>query len=112
MPQCFSMNSVVVNKRGADRIRKGHLWIYRGDVAEPEDVAGGSIVSVRDPQGNFIGQALFSDRSEITLRFLTQSEAPVDREWWRRGIREAASRRRGIISGTNAYRLIYSEGDL
>jgi len=106
------MNSVIVHKRGADRIRKGHLWIYRSDVCEPQGVAGGSIVSVRDPQGNFIGQALFSDRSEITLRLLTQSDAPVDREWWRRRIREAASRRRRIISETNAYRLIYSEGDL
>ena len=106
------MNSVIVNKRGADRIRKGHLWIYRSDVAEPQGVAGGSIVSVRDPHGNFIGQALFSDRSEITLRLLTQSDAPVDREWWRRRIREAASRRQRIISETNAYRLIYSEGDL
>ena len=106
------MTNVTVNKRGADRIRKGHLWIYRSDVAEPQDVAGGSIVSVRDPHGNFVGQALFSDRSEITLRLLTQSEAPVDREWWRQRIREAASRRRPFVSETNAYRLIYSEGDL
>ena len=106
------MNSVIVNKRGADRVRKGHLWIYRSDTTEPQGVAGGSIVSVRDPHGNFIGQALFSDRSEITLRLLTQSPEPIDREWWRRRIREAASRRRRIVSQANAYRLVYSEGDL
>jgi 23S rRNA (cytosine1962-C5)-methyltransferase len=106
------MNNITVNKRGADRIRHGHLWIYRSDVLEPQDVAGGSIVSVRGPQGNFIGQALFSDRSEITLRLLTQSDETIDREWWRRRVREAVARRQHIISETNAYRLIYSEGDL
>lgn len=106
------MDSVIVNKRGANRIRNGHLWVYRSDVAEPQGVAGGSVVAVLDPHANFIGQALFSDRSEITLRLLTQSEAPIDREWWRRRIREAAARRRRIVSHANAYRLVYSEGDL
>jgi 23S rRNA (cytosine1962-C5)-methyltransferase len=106
------MNNVIVNKRGADRIRHGHLWIYRSDVAEPQDIPGGAIVAVRDPRGNFVGQALFSDRSEITLRLLTQSEETIDREWWRRRILEAAARRRHIAAETNAYRLIYSEGDL
>lgn len=100
----------VVNKRGADRIRQGHLWIYRSDVVTV-DAVGGSIVSVKDERGNFVGQALFSDASQIALRFLTQSNEEIDREWWRRRIREAAERRH-IAPETNAYRLIYSEGDL
>src|SRR5687767_7845937 len=104
------MQTVKVNKRGADRVRKGHLWIYRSDVVEVA-AAGGSVVKVTDERGNPIGQALFSDASQIALRFLTQSSEAIDREWWRRRIREAAARR-NITSDTNAYRLIYSEGDL
>jgi len=105
------MNTATVNKRGADRVRHGHLWIYRSDVvnAEPD---GGSIVTVLDPHGNSIGQALYSDASQIALRFLTQSNEVIDRDWWRRRIREAAARRKSIPADTNAYRLIYSEGDL
>jgi 23S rRNA (cytosine1962-C5)-methyltransferase len=106
------MTNVTVNKRGADRVRQGHLWIYRSDVTAATDVAGGKIVSIRDQRGNFIGQALFSDRSEITLRLLTQSDEVIDREWWRGRIRAAANRRRAVRANTNAYRLIYSEGDL
>jgi 23S rRNA (cytosine1962-C5)-methyltransferase len=106
------MNSVIVNKRGADRVRKGHLWIYRSDIVDNGDVAGGSVVSVSDPRGNFVGQALFSDRSEISLRLLTQLDETIDSEWWRRRIREAAARRRRIVADSNAYRLVYSEGDL
>ena len=106
------MNIVIVNKRGADRIRGGHLWIYRSDVVKAGDVAGGSIVTVRDQNRNFIGQAFYSDSSQIALRFLTQTEDAIDRDWWRRRIHEAAARRSSIGPDTNAYRLIYSEGDL
>ncbi len=106
------MDNVRVTKRGADRFRDGHLWIYRSDVTDAGGLAGGSVVRVNDPHGNLVGQALFSNASEIALRLLTQSDATIDREWWRGRIREAADRRERIVSGTNAYRLISSEGDL
>src|SRR6185312_16417316 len=104
------MNTARVNKKGADRVRQGHLWIYRSDVIAV-DADGGTVVSVKDERGNFIGQALCSDSSQIALRFLTQGDEEIDREWWRRRI-IAAAERRHIPSDTNAYRLIYSEGDL
>lgn len=106
------MHTVTVTKRGADRLRHGHLWIYRSDVLDAADASGGSVVGIKDQKGNFVGQALFSDSSEITLRLLTQTAELVDREWWRRRLRTAAARRSGIGTDTNAYRLVYSEGDL
>jgi 23S rRNA (cytosine1962-C5)-methyltransferase len=105
-----AMNTVRVNKKGADRVRNGHLWIYRSDLVEV-DAPGGSVVSAKDERGNFIGRALFSDASQIALRFLTLSNEEIDRAWWQRRIRDAA-RRRNIPPDTNAYRLVYSEGDL
>src|SRR6266550_1543757 len=107
----LSMNNITVAKRGADRIRRGHLWIYSSDVVDATDAPGGSIVAVQDEHRNFIGQAFYSDSSQIALRFLTQTRDSIDREWWRRQVREAAARR-NFGAETNAYRLIYSEGDL
>lgn len=104
------MKTVLVNKRGAARVRNGHLWIYQSDLVDVQ-AAGGTVVSVKDERGNFIGQALYSDASQIALRFLTLSNEEIDRAWWQRRIREAA-RRRHIPPDTNAYRLVYSEGDL
>lgn len=104
------MNTVRVNKKGADRTRQGHLWIYRSDVVDV-DAVGGSVVTVKDERGNFVGRALFSDSSQIALRFLTQTHEEIDREWWRRRILQAATRR-NVSPDTNAYRVIYSEGDL
>jgi 23S rRNA (cytosine1962-C5)-methyltransferase len=106
------MTTVKVTKKGADRVRSGHLWIYRSDVIDAAGVGGGAIVSVVDPAENFVGQAIFSDASEISLRLLTQSHEEIDRAWWQHKLRAAASRRSNIAPGTNAYRLVYSEGDL
>jgi 23S rRNA (cytosine1962-C5)-methyltransferase len=105
------MKNVTVTNRGASRVRNGHLWIYRSDVLDMGDAAGGSIVSIRDQHGNFVGQSLFSSASQIALRLLTQKDEPIDRNWWRQRILNAA-RRRHVPPDTNAYRLVYSEGDL
>jgi 23S rRNA (cytosine1962-C5)-methyltransferase len=102
----------IITQRGAERVRTGHLWIYRSDVREARSLSGGSIVSVKDERGRFVGQALYSDRSEITLRLLSLDDEEIDREWWRGRIKAAARRRLGISTQANAYRLIYSEGDL
>ena len=104
--------SAIITQRGAERARAGHLWIYRSDVRAAAGLEGGSIVGVRDERGRFVGQAFYSSRSEISLRLLTLSEEEIDREWWRRRLRAAAGRREGIAPGANAYRLVYSEGDL
>lgn len=107
------MQEVVVTKRGAERVRAlGHLWIYRSDVADTLGAAGGAVVRVRDERGRFLGQALYSAQSEISLRVLTTRDEAIDREWWRVRLREAIARRAPLKADTNAYRLIYSEGDL
>jgi 23S rRNA (cytosine1962-C5)-methyltransferase len=103
---------IKISTRGAKRIRQGHLWVYRSDVRDASESPGGATVRVVDETGNFVGQAFYSDRSEIALRFLTTQDQTIDREWWRGRLRQCAERRAGIARETNAYRLVYSEGDL
>ena len=102
----------VVAKRAVDRIRKGHLWIYRSDVVEIRGASGGDVVNVVDEAGRFHAMAMFSDMSEITLRILSTQREKIDDEWWRTRLRSAFWRRSGISADTNAYRLVYAEGDL
>ncbi|HEX8709957.1 MAG TPA: class I SAM-dependent rRNA methyltransferase [Pyrinomonadaceae bacterium] len=102
----------IITKRGAERVRQGHLWIYRSDVSDVRGVAGGSVVGVRDERGKFQGQAFYSDRSEISLRLLTLGDETIDRQWWLARLRAARQRRSSLPATTNAYRLVYSEGDL
>jgi len=106
------MATVVISTRGAKRIRKGHLWVYRSDVRNSSGAEAGSIVTAIDEAGNFVGQALFSSLSEIALRFLTTRDEAINRDWWRARFRACGDRRAAIARESNAYRLIYSEGDL
>jgi 23S rRNA (cytosine1962-C5)-methyltransferase len=108
----MSQAQVTITRRGAERVREGHLWVYRSDVREAGGAEGGAVVRVRDERGRATGQALYSDRSEIALRLLTTRDETVDREWWRGRLRAAASRRAGLEREAEAFRLVYSEGDL
>ena len=106
------MSKAFVNKKGAKRVRNGHLWIYKSDVLRVE-ATGGDVVSVFDEGKNFVGRAFYSDSSEITLRIFTIQKDEIDKEFWRKRILEAKNRRtKGKGQSANAKRLIYTEGDL
>ncbi len=100
--------TVKVTARGAERWKQGHPWIYRSDVAEEPDKQPG-IVAVTDRKGKFLGQALYSPRSEIRLRLLTRGNEPIDATWWTDRIGAAARRRNGI--GASAWRVVHAEAD-
>jgi 23S rRNA (cytosine1962-C5)-methyltransferase len=96
-----------VTPRGAERWVRGHPWIYRSEVADGPDDPG--VVSVKDSRGRFIGQALYSPKSEIRLRLLDRGDRPVDVAWWRERLAASDARRRGIDA--TAYRVVHGEGD-
>src|SRR2546423_5715687 len=108
----MNQSSVTITRRGAERVRGGHVWVYRSDVRGVAGARGGSVVAVREESGRFVGQALYSDRSEIALRVLTTKDEAVGREWRRERLRASAARRAGFERGADAFRLVYSEGDL
>jgi 23S rRNA (cytosine1962-C5)-methyltransferase len=104
------MSKISVNKKGAKRVRGGHLWIYKSDLVRIE-ANGGDIVNVVDEGNNFIGKAFYSDKSEISLRIFTTKNETIDKEFWCKRIRDAETRRHGD-AGTNTRRLVNSEADL
>ena len=106
------LSEVIVAPRGAERVRGGHLWIYRSDITDARHARRGAVTRVYDKRGRFVAWAWYSDSSEITLRVLTLRDETIDREWWRARIRAALQRRDGLANEADAYRLIYSEGDL
>jgi 23S rRNA (cytosine1962-C5)-methyltransferase len=102
---------VIISPRGAERIRLGHLWVYRSDVrttqAEP-----GSVVRLTDERGRFQGRAFYSDKSQIAVRLLTRGDRPVDRAFFTERIRQAIAYRTRVVENSDAFRVVYSEADL
>ncbi len=103
--------TAVVSPRGAARLARGHPWVYRSDVIiRPDSEAG--VVAVRDERERWLGWALWSPRSEISLRLLdTRRDAQIGPAWWRARLETALTRREAVRMHTNAYRLVHAEGD-
>lgn len=100
---------VSVTRRGANRWRRGHPWIYRSDVVDGPRTPG--VVAVTDPRGTFLGRALWSPASEIRLRLLVRDDTPIDVAWWTDRVRRAHARRATLQPPATAYRVVHAEGD-
>ena len=101
---------VVLRDRGAARVRAGHPWVYRSDVAGVDGEAG-NVVRVTDRRGDFLGLAFYNARSEISLRVATREDEPVDERWFYGRIRQALAYRKSLRIDADAYRVLHAEAD-
>ncbi|MBX3330851.1 MAG: class I SAM-dependent rRNA methyltransferase [Nitrospira sp.] len=89
-----------------------HLWLYAGHlgpvVGEP---TAGDLIDVLTPDGRFYGRGLYSPASKIRVRLLTFRDELIDETFWLGRIQQAIRLRERIVAQSNAYRLIYGEGD-
>ena len=117
-----------ITRRAADRLRSGHLWVYRSDVErlspnmEDPAEAVGALVTVADARGIPLGTALYSSASEIALRIVSPQPA-LTRAQYLSELRDraiAALKLRETLvpeafsetaQPTNACRLFFSEAD-
>jgi 23S rRNA (cytosine1962-C5)-methyltransferase len=104
--------TITVNKRGAERARARHLWIYRSDVVDAKGSRAGEVVRVSDPRGRVLGRALYSSRSQIAVRFVSFTDEEIDRDFWLARLAAAAELREQVVADATAYRLVYGESDL
>jgi 23S rRNA (cytosine1962-C5)-methyltransferase len=104
------MSTVSITKRGEDRIRNGHPWVYRSDVAKVSAAAGATVL-VTGIRNVPLGYALYSDRSEIPLRMLTRGREEPTLELWRTRLDAAVTYRESLRIDATAYRLVHGEAD-
>jgi 23S rRNA (cytosine1962-C5)-methyltransferase len=115
--------AAAITRRAADRLRAGHLWVYRSDVevfiplTGTTGIAPGSLVTVMDGRGMPLGTGIYSDTSQIALR-LVSAQSGLTRTDYLAEVRtrvEAALNLRKDLSPesaeNNACRLMFSEAD-
>jgi 23S rRNA (cytosine1962-C5)-methyltransferase len=110
---------VIVNRRAADRLRGGHLWVYASDIEGISLPDGGTdappaLLPVADSRGLLLGTALYSPSSQIALRLV--SREAIDEAAWLdllgSRLRRAIARRKPLLDSENdACRLCFSEAD-
>ena len=108
-----------INRRAADRLRGGHLWVYASDIESLElpksgEAATSALLPVADSRGMLLGTALYSATSQIALRLV--SREAIDEAAWLNlmaaRLRASIARRLPLLDQRNdACRLCFSEAD-
>ena len=106
------MPQVQLTRRGVERWKSGHPWIYQTDVVAPTDLEGGEVVAVVDQRHWFLGKAFYSRQSKISLRWLTYEDVEIDGAFFLHRFRQADQLRRRLFPGEEVYRAIHSDADL
>ena len=99
-------------KRGYPRV-PSHPWIFKGAVADVTDVEPGTVVTVVDAAGRFVGRGDYNPRPGLCCRILTWADESLDAAFLERRLAEAVARRAtGEAAGAPTLgRLVWSEAD-
>jgi 23S rRNA (cytosine1962-C5)-methyltransferase len=91
------------------RLMDGHPWVYRDHVPARFRAEAGELLRIEC--GRFAGYAVWDAESPIALRVLSRRVRP-DQTWVEARIDEAFSLRRSLLPpDTDAFRLLFGEGD-
>jgi 23S rRNA (cytosine1962-C5)-methyltransferase len=101
-------------QNGKDRpVRNRHPWIFSGAIDRiDEGFEAGDLVRVLSYKEEFLGLGYLNPESQIVVRMLAFEDVAIDEAFFDVKIAQAIETRKRLIpAGTNAYRLIHSEGD-
>ena len=56
------------------RVRNGHLWIFRDELAEPPALDAGTLVNVQTDYGYDLGNGFYHPTSQIAVRLLLSTD--------------------------------------
>lgn len=101
----------VIALRGVNRLKAGHVWVYRSDLLSAAGAAPGAVVPVTDERGRFLGSALYSSSSQIALRMVSNGRVSDFSSLLRERVHNALTYREQLVHDTDAYRVIFSEAD-
>jgi 23S rRNA (cytosine1962-C5)-methyltransferase len=106
---------VTLSRRGLERLRSGHVWVYRSDLRAPAELKGGEVVRLVDDRGWFAGKAFYGKQSQISVRLLTREEEPIDEAFFARRLSQARALREAAAPDPElrrASRIVHGEADL
>ena len=93
-------------------VKPGHPWIFKSQILKADPaIKPGDIISVTDNAGKLLGRGYYNPKSEITIRFLTFIDEPIDTNFFHKRITQAVDKRKNLLALTNAYRVVFSEAD-
>jgi 23S rRNA (cytosine1962-C5)-methyltransferase len=115
VPAASAVPKIAINARAAKRLRAGHPWVYRSDLATNTNgqTPRAALVHVTDERGKFLATALSSSSSQIALRVIANEplDEPAIPGLIRSRVIAAAKYRERFVHNSDGYRVAFSEAD-
>ena len=104
---------MIVQPRGAARLRAGHVWVYRTELKHADGLPPATLVQLQDERGRKLGTGWYSAASQIAVRKLSDDalDEAAALALLRERIRQALEYRKSVVREADAYRLLFSEAD-
>ncbi len=106
---------IILKPGKEDFVKRYHPWIFSGAIQQIRgNVAEGDMVEVFSADDNYLATG-FYETGSLAIKIFSHLRTNADAEFWNRKIADALRLRHTLgLAGnpeTNAYRLIFSEGD-
>lgn len=104
--------TLYLKKNEEKRIVAGHPWVYANEVYKIDGKdKNGTLATVRDCNGRFIGRGFINHLSKIIVRIISRNEEEViDETFFENRIRKAVDLRKKL-GYDNCYRAVFAEAD-
>jgi 23S rRNA (cytosine1962-C5)-methyltransferase len=94
-----------------ERVLDGRPWVFKTDIERTEGAfEQGDVVDVYSAKNRFLGRGYINERSQITIRMLTDREEKIDYDFFLGRIR-AAWEYRERVADTKSCRAVFAESD-
>lgn len=106
MNKCYIKHSVV------PKLRRFTPWVYANEIdSSLAEFQSGEVVALFSKKDGFLGTAYVNPKCAIFGRVLSFGKEEIGKKFFHNRIKKAISKREGLLTQTNAVRLIHSEAD-
>ncbi|MFN4770233.1 MAG: class I SAM-dependent rRNA methyltransferase [Candidatus Kapaibacterium sp.] len=103
------MTTLRLAPKAHKRIRQGHLWVFRDELAPHEPCEAGDLVRIVTDYDYDLGVGFYHPTSQIAVRLLAAPDFTKERITNR--LRSALQLREQLFAPETAYRLVFGESD-
>ncbi|MFM2133445.1 MAG: hypothetical protein RL156_726 [Bacteroidota bacterium] len=103
------MTTLRLAPKAHKRIRQGHLWVFRDELAPHEPCEAGDLVRIVTDYDYDLGVGFYHPTSQIAVRLLAAPDFSKERITNR--LRSALQLREQLFAPETAYRLVFGESD-
>ncbi|MBN1619842.1 class I SAM-dependent rRNA methyltransferase [candidate division WOR-3 bacterium] len=106
------MVQIKIKYKAQKKIICGYPWVWDNEV---ESISGspepGSVVTILDSNGIFLGKGFYNPASSIRVRIVTEFDEPIDFSFVKKRISSAWTRRKIMFPEEKCLRAFFSESD-